>query len=294
MNSRTDAAVSSTPRAAPGSAGPRITVVTPCYNAGRFLEACIRSVLDEHYDDLEYIVIDGGSADGSVEIIKAYEPRLAYWHSRPDRGQAHAVNIGLARATGDVVGYLNADDRYRPSTLHTVAAIFRERSDVTVVFGDAEFTDEADRATARYVGLEQPFGRKIQYWRGWPVPQPTVFLRRRVLEAHGGLDESFHYALDYDWFLRISRTERFHHAGAVLAEYRLRGDSKTGDWRQTRARFHAECARAVRKHVGPGSALYWYWWGSYLFDRARPPRGWARRVRQRAQTAFRRAGAVWR
>ena len=273
---------------------PRITVVTPCYNGGRFLEACIRSVLDDDYAGLEYIVIDGGSTDDSVEIIKKYEARLAYWHSRCDRGQAHAINTGLARATGDVVAYLNADDRYRPGTLHTVAGLFRERPDVNVVFGDADFTDEAGRTTARYVGVDQPFARKIQYWRGWPVPQPTVFLRRAVLQAHGGLDESCHYALDYDWFLRIARTERFHHAGAVLAEYRLRGDSKTGDWLQSREKFFVECARAVRKHVHPGSALYWYWCASYVLHRVRPPAGWARRLRRRAARPLRRARAAWR
>jgi glycosyltransferase involved in cell wall biosynthesis len=272
----------------------RISVITPCYNTGRFLEACIRSVLDEDYHDLEYIVIDGGSKDDSVEIIKKYETRLAYWHSRPDRGQAHAINMGLVRATGDVVAYLNADDRYRPGTLHAVAKIFRERPGVNVVFGDAEFTDEEGRPKARYVGVDRPFAQKIRYWRGWPIPQPTVFLRRAVLQAHGGLDESFHYALDYDWFLRISRTERFHHAGAVLAEYRLRGDAKTGDWLQTRGKFYEECARAVRKHVHPGSALYWSWRVSYLFDAARPPRGWTRRLRWRAAASFRRARAMWR
>jgi glycosyltransferase involved in cell wall biosynthesis len=273
---------------------PRITVVTPSYNAGRFLEACISSVLDDGYAGLEYIVIDGGSTDDTLEILGKYETRLAYWHSRPDRGQAHAINTGLARATGDVVAYLNADDRYRPGTLHTVAALFRDRPDVNVVFGDALFTDEAGRPTARYVGVDQPFAEKIRYWRGWPVPQPTVFLRRGVVQAHGGLDESFHYALDYDWFLRISRTERFHHAGAILAEYRLRGDSKTGDWLQSREKFHVECARAVRKHVRPGSALYWSWWAAYLLDRARPRRGWARRVRARATASARRVRAGWR
>lgn len=270
---------------------PRITVVTPCYNAGRFLEACIRSVVDEEYAGLEYIVIDGGSTDDTVEIIEKYEPRLAYWHSGPDRGQAHAINMGLGRATGDVVAYLNADDRYRPGTLHAVATLFRDRPDVNVVFGDAVFTDEAGRPTGRYVGVDRPFAEKIRYWRGWPVPQPTVFLRLGVVQAHGGLDESFHYALDYDWFLRISRTERFYHAGAVLAEYRLRGDSKTGDWRRTREKFYAECARAVRKHVQPGSALYWSWWATYLLDRARPPRGWARRLRGRARASLRRVRA---
>jgi glycosyltransferase involved in cell wall biosynthesis len=273
---------------------PRITVVTPCYNAGRFLEACISSVLDDGYADLEYMVIDGGSTDDTLEIIRKYETRLAYWHSRPDRGQAHAINTGLGRATGEVVAYLNADDRYCPGTLHTVARLFSDRPAVNVVFGDAVFTDEAGQPTSRYVGIDQPFAEKIRYWRGWPVPQPSVFLRRGVVQTHGGLDESFHYALDYDWFLRISRTERFHHAGAVLAEYRLRGDSKTGDWLQNREKFYRECARAVRKYVHPSSALYWFWWISYLGDTARPPRGWRRRLRRRAAAASRRAGAMWR
>ena len=115
-----------------------------------------------------------------------------------------------------------------------------------------------------------------------------------AVQTHGGLDESFHYALDYDWFLRIARAERFHHVDAVLAEYRLRGDSKTGNWRQTRGKFHVECARAVRKHVRPGSALFWSWWATYLLDRLRPPRGWVRRLRGRAGASLRWVRAGWR
>ena len=273
---------------------PRISVVTPCFNGERFLEDCMRSVLDAKYPNLEYIVIDGGSTDRSVEVIRKYEGHLAYWHSRPDGGQAQAINLGLARATGDVLAYLNADDRYCPGTLDGVATLFREHPDINVVFGDAVFTDESGRTTARYAGVDRPFAEKILYWRGWPIPQPTVFLRRSVVDAHGVLDESFSYALDYDWFLRIARTERFHHTGAVLAEYRLRGDSKTGVWPKTRWRFHEECARAVRKHLHPGRPLYWYWWGSYLIDSVRPPRGWGRRVRRRGAAWLTRAKAAWR
>jgi glycosyltransferase involved in cell wall biosynthesis len=274
------------------AAWPRITVVTPCYNTARFLESCIRSVLDQEYDALQYIVIDGGSTDGSVDVIRTYEPRLAYWHSRPDRGQAHAINQGLALATGDVVAYLNADDQYCAGTLSAVAAILSERPDVTVVFGDAEFIDEAGSPMGRYAGVDQPFERKLQYWQGWDVPQPTVFLRRRVLDRHGVLDESFQYALDYDWFLRIARTERFQHAGAVLAQYRLHSGSKTGDWASTKHRFHAECARAVRKHLVPWSAAYWRWRGARLRYRYATARRAALRRWRRASPATSADGAT--
>jgi len=274
------------------AARPRITVVTPCYNAAGFLDACIRSVLDQAYDDLEYIVIDGGSTDGSVGVIRAYEPRLAYWHSRPDRGQAHAINQGLALATGDVVAYLNADDRYCPGALPAVAAILGQRPEVTVVFGDAEFIDEAGGRTGRYDGVDQPFERKLQYWRGWDVPQPTVFLRRRLLDRHGVLDEGFRYALDYDWFLRIARTERFQHAGAVMAQYRLHRGSKTADWSSTKHRFHAECARAVRKHLAPWSVAYWRWQGDYLLYRYASARRAALRRWRRATPPATAGGAT--
>lgn len=247
---------------------PRITIITPSYNSGRFLEACILSVLQQDYGNLEYMIFDGGSTDNSVAIISRYATQLAKWVSAPDRGQAHAINLGLAAATGDIVAYLNADDTYAPGALSRVSAIFAADANVQVVFGDAQFIDAAGRPLRMYPGCDVPFSQKIRYWQGWPIPQPTVFLRRCVIERYGGPDERFRYALDYDWFLRISRHERFHHAGAVLAHYRLHSDSKTGDWSRTRHRFYAECRIAVRKCVSRTSPLYWSWLGSYAWHRA--------------------------
>ncbi|NVO00781.1 MAG: glycosyltransferase, partial [Geobacteraceae bacterium] len=124
------------------TAPPKITIVTPSYNQGRFLEKTILSVLDQGYPNLEYIVIDGGSTDESVEIIKKYADRLTYWVSEPDRGQSHAINKGFERATGEIFGWLNSDDWYHPGALQAVAEAFAANPDVGAVVGAGEMVDE--------------------------------------------------------------------------------------------------------------------------------------------------------
>ena len=232
-----------------GRPWPRISIVTPSYNQAEFIEETIRSVLLQGYPDIEYIIIDGGSTDGSVEIIKKYEPWLTYWVSEPDRGQSHAINKGFSRVTGDIVAWLNSDDVYLPHVFQRIAKYLETHSKVMAVFGDAWFVDEKGKRKALYKGVERPFVRRLMYWYGWEVPQPTVFLRKKVLEKVGFLDESYEYALDYEWFLRVSRFFGLHHLGVTLALYRLHEKSKTGSWTETRPKFHRECERAIQQYI---------------------------------------------
>jgi GT2 family glycosyltransferase len=250
------------PGAQPNDAAwPRITVITPSFNQADFIEETLRSVLLQGYPALEYLVIDGGSSDGSVEMIRRYEPWLAFWESEPDRGQAHAINKGFARATGTILAWLNSDDTYLPGALATIASAFQRAPAARLVYGAAYFTDEAGRVVDRYEG--RPLGpgwRRLQYWKGWGIPQPAVFFDRRLLAEHGGLDESYHYALDYEWLIRVSRQAPFLCLSEPLATYRMWAGSKTGDWEANKHRFFAECRRANRMHAPMYSPDSWPLW----------------------------------
>jgi glycosyltransferase involved in cell wall biosynthesis len=238
---------------------PCVSVVTPSYNQASFLEETILSVLGQEYPKLEYIIIDGGSTDGSVDIIRKHADHLTYWISEPDKGQSDAINKGLKRATGEILAWLNSDDCYYPGALRAVVDIFQRLPEIGLVFGSAMFVEEDGTPRSVYPGVDRSYFNKLQYWRGWDIPQPTLFFRRRVYDDFGGLDKSFRYALDYEWLLRVSRTTRAYCSDEVLALYRLHEGSKTGSWQSSKHLFHRECARAVRKHAPPNSTLYWRW-----------------------------------
>jgi glycosyltransferase involved in cell wall biosynthesis len=246
-----------------GNTWPRMSIVTPSYNQGDFLEETIRSVLLQGYPDLEYIIIDGGSSDQSLDIIRKYEDWISYWVSEPDRGHVHALNKGFSRVGGHIIAWLNSDDVYYPGVLQRVAEHFEQNGQINVIFGDSWFVDEKGKEISLYRGVERPFIRRLMYWRGWEVPQPTVFIRRSILEEVGLLDESYKYSLDYEWFLRISRRHYFYHIGSPLAQYRLHTLSKTGVWSETAPTFFRESKRAIQEYIPAFSPLRFY----FLIDR---------------------------
>jgi len=181
---------------------PRVTVITPSYNQARFLEGTIRSVLEQEYPSLEYIIIDGGSTDGSVDIIRKYESRLAYWVGEPDAGQADAINKGLARASGKYVAWLNSDDVYLPSAVSRAVATFAKFPEAGMVYANGIKIDEAGTPVAwpkygQYSLLDLLSMRIIH--------QPTVFMRREIVEAVGGLDPTYHLLMDHHLWIRIAR-----------------------------------------------------------------------------------------
>lgn len=220
---------------------PGVTVVTPNLNQAAYLEEALRSVLLQDYPDLEYLVIDGGSRDGSVEVIRRYAPHLEYWTSEPDRGQSHALNKGLARATGEVVGWLNADDVYLPNTLKRVAMAFREDPELGLVYGDCLVLDERSGELRRWSGVGPP-GCVALLVHGNGIPQPSAFVRRSVLERTGLLDESMHLAMDYDLWLRISKHTRARYLPEPLSVVRDHAATKT---RRQAVEFVFEYVRAV-------------------------------------------------
>jgi glycosyltransferase involved in cell wall biosynthesis len=182
----------------------KLTIITPSFNQAAFLERTLSSVLDQGYEPLEYIVVDGGSTDGSVEIIKAHEDRLAWWVSEPDRGQTHALNKGLARATGEVVAYINSDDYYLPGSFDAGLAAL-ERSDARWVAGTCHYVDTDDNLLDVWEP-GPPHTNKRQWWLigPWGVPQVATFWRRSCFDDYGLFREDMHYVFDTEFGLRLA------------------------------------------------------------------------------------------
>lgn len=187
---------------------PRITVVTPSFNQARFIERTIRSVLDQNYPNLEFIIVDGGSTDGSVELIRSFEGRLAHWVSEPDDGQTDALIKGFARATGEIQCWLCSDDLLEPASLAEVAGFFVENPDAEAVYGNSYWIDEHDRGLRPK--KEHSFSRFIWLYQGNYLPQPSTFWRRGLYERVGGLDPAFHLAMDADLWIRFASETRIH------------------------------------------------------------------------------------
>ena len=208
-----------------GSPWPRISIVTPSYNQAQFIEETIRSVLLQGYPDLEYIIIDGSSTDQSVDIIRKYEPWLAYWVSEPDYGQAHAINKGFQRATGDILAWLNSDDVYRVGVLYAAAATFQRHPKAGLVYGHAASCDQDGTPSGRLYGRSFDLAEMIT--GSSPVAQPSAFFRRDVFHNVGGLDESLHFILDVDLWLRFGLASEAVFVDEVWSDFRHHPSSKT-------------------------------------------------------------------
>lgn len=204
---------------------PRVTVVTPSFNHADFIEETIRSVLLQGYPNLEYFVIDGGSTDGTVDIIRRYAPWLAGWVSEPDAGQSHAINKGWRRATGSIVAYLNSDDVYQPGAMHAAVCALLHDPTVGMVHGDSYFVDAQGVPIRKHRGCDLTV-RQLLRWQGY-ISQPTVFLRKEVLENVGVLSESLHYAMDFELWLRIGIRYPMKHLPRMVASERHHASAKT-------------------------------------------------------------------
>jgi len=208
-----------------GSPWPRVSIVSPSLNQGQFIEETIRSVLLQGYPNLEYIIVDGGSIDDSVDVILKYEPWLAYWTSEPDDGQSDAINKGFGRATGEIVAWLNSDDVYLPGALCARAQVFGRHPETDLTYGAYVLVDESSQQTQRF--QVPPFDMAtLTLWNY--MPQPTVFMRQQVLDRIGYLDRSLHYVMDYDYWLRAAISGlRIERVPGYIASFRRHGASKT-------------------------------------------------------------------
>jgi glycosyltransferase involved in cell wall biosynthesis len=203
-----------------------VSIVTVVRNGEKYLEQTILSVLGQTYKNVELIVIDGGSTDGTLEIIRKYESRLAYWISEPDKGMYDAINKGIKRAKGRYLAYLNSDDLYFPDTVAASVEFFRSSAETYMLFGDCDYIDGAGKFLYRYRYPAFKW-RKFVSMNWMTMPQPTVFWRREVHETCGYLDPSYRMAGDFEFFSRVGRKYRVSHTGKALARFRVHGESLT-------------------------------------------------------------------
>jgi glycosyltransferase involved in cell wall biosynthesis len=212
-------------RMADGQPWPRASVVTPSYNQAQFIEEAIRSVLLQGYPDLEYAIMDGGSTDQSLEIIHRYERWLAYWVSEPDRGQTHAINKGWARATGDILSYLNTDDCYLPGALPAAARTFSAEPGAGMVYASAIVVNEVGKALRMWEA--RPFALKSMLTVGNCVPQPAAFYSTSALNRVGYLNELWHMIMDYELAIRLGLRLPTVCLSKTVARFRDHPQSKT-------------------------------------------------------------------
>lgn len=200
-----------------------VSIITPSYNQAKYLEQTILSVLNQDHPRIEYIVMDGASTDGSVDIIKKYAGRLAHWESEKDKGQADAINKGFARATGEIIAWLNSDDYYLPGTIRTVVKVFEENPDVVLVYGNMLAVDENGKTfnTLNYkqLTLEDLLSFQI-------IGQPAVFMRRSALQKTSGLDLTFHFLLDHLLWIQLVKHGKLLHVNQTWSAARYHAEAK--------------------------------------------------------------------
>jgi len=248
-----------------------VSVVTPSFNQARFLEATLDSVLSQEGVEVESIVIDGGSNDGSRAILERYAPRLAHWVSEPDQGQTDAINKGFARASGEVLAWLNSDDTYQPGALAAAVAALRAHPQAVMVYGDARYIDENGRVIGKFPAAQTDLARLR---RGYVhIPQQAAFWRASAWQRVGPLDPSFFFAMDYDLWVRLAGIGKLLYCpGEWWANFRLHSDAKTIN---ADDRCWPEMLR-VHRRLG-GSALAPIVWKYWLRRLAGPYIRWKRR-----------------
>jgi glycosyltransferase involved in cell wall biosynthesis len=234
---------------------PLVSIVTPSYNQARFLEETMRSVLEQDYPRLEYIVVDGGSDDGSVEVIERYADRLAWWTSEPDAGQAAALNTGFARAGGEIIGWLSSDDTLLPGAVRRVVEELERDPETLLVYGEALFVDERGREIFPLAPRPFDVATMVRTCANHVV-QPGSLFRRRALEVGGPLDEDAHYLFDFEFALRLWQGGgKVTYVPDRVATYRVHAESKSGGGTLLKARDYVRFADEFLVGSGlPGAA----------------------------------------
>lgn len=211
---------------------PLFSIITPSYNQGAFISTTVESVLNQDVEDVEHIIMDGGSSDNTLHVLKKYGKKI-FVESKKDNGQAHAINKGLKVASGEIIAYLNSDDYYLPGALRTVAGIFKDHPTVQWIVGDAQIVDAGGNEIQSFVRLYKSLLRKI-YSPGLlsvlnPIPQPSVFFRASAVQEIGPFNESLSYTMDYEYWWRLqNRFGSPYFVNAALSAFRIHQNSKGG------------------------------------------------------------------
>ena len=217
---------------------PIISIVTPSYNQGSYLEETILSVLEQGYPALEFFIFDGGSTDGSLDIIQKHQDQLTFWESKPDRGQSHAINKGFRMASGEIVAWLNSDDLLAPGALKVVAQAWQQNPGVGLITGQTEIIDQAGKPTGNIFGSEPNVINSLLSSEN-PVSQPSTFFSTSALKEVGFLDETLHMSMDWDLWLRIGARYPTLFIPKML--------SKSRNWEMTKTR--TQLVRSGPEHI---------------------------------------------
>jgi len=234
---------------------PLISIVTPSLNQATYIGENIKSVLNQKYSDFEHIIIDGGSTDGTIDILRKHDHLI--WVSEKDSGQSEAINKGFKRANGEIIGWLNSDDCYEPNTFNTIVKELNKDKGKYFVFGDCNLIDEKGKIIGLVKGKYKGQRSLIEYWKDAYIPQPSVFFYRDLLHEIGFLNESLHYAMDWDFWLRISEKYRLVYINKTLANFRIHGQQKTAGYEI----FEPELYRMSKRYWGSKYTIsYWYYY----------------------------------
>lgn len=205
---------------------PLVSIITPSFNQARYLERTIQSVLGQDYPHIEYIIVDGGSTDGSVGVIEKHADRIAWWVSEQDKGQTDAINKGFNRANGEILAWLNSDDTYNPGAVTAAVKYLMENPGVALVYADCNFIDEEDRVIGKFKSAQTDYRRLREGYVH--IPQQTMFFRAKYWNELGPLDPSFYFAMDYDLWTRIAAKAPLKYLpDQVWANFRIHTTSKT-------------------------------------------------------------------
>lgn len=222
---------------------PTISIVTPSFNQGDFVEWTVRSVLEQRYPKLEYIFMDGGSTDATLERVQPFLDKFAHFESGPDGGQSAAIAKGFEYATGEIMAYLNSDDVLLPGTLNFVAEYFSRNPDVDFIYGHRCIVDELNNVIGHWI-LPKHSSFLMRRWD--LIPQESCFWRRRLFEKKGNIDKSFRFAMDYDLFVRYMHSGKFKRINRFLAAFRIHQQAKTSTQLETIG--YSEIAKVYEKY----------------------------------------------
>jgi glycosyltransferase involved in cell wall biosynthesis len=204
---------------------PLVSIITPSYNQARFLERTIESVLSQDYPNFEYIIVDGGSTDDSLEIIKKYANQLTWWISEPDQGQTDAINKGFSHTRGEILAWLNSDDCYQPRAISQAVEALLAHPDAALVYGDANLIDEQGQIIGRFPSRQTNLQNILR--GSVHIPQQTAFFWSRFWRQVGPLDPSFQFAMDYDLWVRLAKLAPLIYIPRLWANFRLHGQGKS-------------------------------------------------------------------